>query len=247
MKLFRLAAILAAPLLLASCLLSPGKFVSSLDIRKDRSFTFAYQGEILLLDPSEGIQDGMSKALGESGDSKADEPVEEETADGLATEINQAQPAEEKKAPSAQTVAQRKAVAEALSKEQGYRSVEYLGGNKFRVDYLVSGRLDRNFVYPLNIDAMAVIPWIAVELRKDGTARMMALAFGESNQNAGTMGAAPKPDMAAAGREGIFTFTTDAHLVMQNNEAGVAPGPGTKVVWTITPTTKAVPTAVVRF
>ena len=56
MKLFRLAALLAAPLLLASCLLSPGKFVSSLDIRKDRSFTFAYQGEIILLDPGEGIQ-----------------------------------------------------------------------------------------------------------------------------------------------------------------------------------------------
>ena len=244
MKLFRLAAILAAPLLLASCLLSPGKFVSSLDIRKDRSFTFAYQGEIILLDPSEGIQDGMGKA---SGDSKADEPVEEESADGVATEINQAQPDDGEKAPSAQMVTQRKAIAEALSKEQGYRSVEYLGGNKFRVDYLVSGRLDRNFVYPLNIDAMAVIPWIAVELRKDGTARMMALAFGESNQNSGAMGAAPKPDRTTAGREGIFTFTTDANLVMQNNEAGTAPGPGTKVVWTITPTTKAVPTAVVRF
>ena len=244
MKLFRLAAILAAPLLLASCLLSPGKFVSSLDIRKDRSFTFAYQGEIIQLDPSEGIQDGMGMA---SGDSKADEPVEEKSADGVATEINQAQPDDGEKAPSAQMVTQRKAIAEALSKEQGYRSVEYLGGNKFRVDYLVSGRLDRNFVYPLNIDAMAVIPWIAVELRKDGTARMMALAFGESNQNSGAMGAAPKPDRTTAGREGIFTFTTDANLVMQNNEAGTAPGPGTKVVWTITPTTKAVPTAVVRF
>ena len=54
-------------------------------------------------------------------------------------------------------------------------------------------------------------------------------------------------DRTTAGREGIFTFTTDANLVMQNNEAGTAPGPGTKVVWTITPTTKAVPTAVVRF
>ena len=244
MKLFRLAALLAAPLLLASCLLSPGKFVSSLDIRKDRSFTFAYQGEIILLDPSEGIQESMGTA---SGDSKADEPVEEESADGVATEINQAQPDDGEKAPSAQMVTQRKAIAEALSKEQGYRSVEYLGGNKFRVDYLVSGRLDRNFVYPLNIDAMAVIPWIAVELRKDGTARMMALAFGESNQNSGAMGAAPKPDRTTAGREGSFTFTTDANLVMQNNEAGTAPGPGTKVVWTITPTTKAVPTAVVRF
>ena len=51
----------------------------------------------------------------------------------------------------------------------------------------------------------------------------------------------------SAGREGTFTFTTDATLVMQNNEAGIAPGPATRVVWKITPTTKAVPTAVVRF
>ncbi|MEA3061869.1 MAG: hypothetical protein QOJ94_1650, partial [Sphingomonadales bacterium] len=40
---------------------------------------------------------------------------------------------------------------------------------------------------------------------------------------------------------------TDANLVMQNNEEGPAPGPGTKIVWRITPTTKAVPTAVIRF
>ena len=36
----RFAFILAAPLLLASCLLTPGKFTSTLDINRDRSFTF---------------------------------------------------------------------------------------------------------------------------------------------------------------------------------------------------------------
>lgn len=233
MKLFRIAGALALPFLLASCLLSPGKFTASLDIHKDRSFTFAYQGEVILLDPTADLQQGLNSALAEGGDS------------GKKTQAP-APPA--KTEPSAQMVTQRKAVLEALSKEEGYRSVEYLGGNKFRVDYQVAGRLDRNFVYPLNLDAMAIIPWIAVELRKDGTARMMAIAFGDSNTaNPGAGAAAPKPDMAAAEREGIFTFTTDATLVMQNNEAGVAPGPGTKVVWHITPTTKAVPTAVVRF
>src|SRR4051812_9112631 len=75
MKLVRLTAILAAPLFLASCLLSPGKFVSSLDIRKDRSFTFAYQGEVILLDPSGGATNGLGKALGGDGDGESGKPA----------------------------------------------------------------------------------------------------------------------------------------------------------------------------
>ncbi|MDB5722609.1 MAG: hypothetical protein JWP15_3227 [Alphaproteobacteria bacterium] len=242
MKLFRLAAILAMPLLLASCLLSPGKFTASLDIRKDRSFTFAYQGEVIMLDPSESMASSMAGAMGgEVSKPSESEDTANKSEDVADVAANKSAPAE----PSAQTIAQRKAIAEALSKEAGYRSVEYLGGNKMRVDYLVTGKLDRNFVYPLNIDAMAIIPWMAIELRKDGTARMMAIAFGDSNQN--MTGATGKPDVSAAERDGIFTFTTDATLVMQNNEAGLAAGPGTKVVWRVTPTSKAVPTAVVRF
>src|SRR3546814_5206700 len=80
---------------------------------------------------------------------------------------------EQETAPSEETeatVAERRAIAEALSNEVGYRSAEYFGDGKFRVDYAISGRLDRGFVYPVNVDAAAVIPWIAVEVRKDGTA-----------------------------------------------------------------------------
>jgi len=39
---FRLAALIAAPLLLAGCLLTPGKFTSKLTINADRGFTYAY-------------------------------------------------------------------------------------------------------------------------------------------------------------------------------------------------------------
>ena len=60
-------------------------------------------------------------------------------------------------------------------------------------------------------------------------------------------GAGAKPDSQPKERDGTFTFTTDAELVMQNNEEGMAPGPGKKVVWRVTPTSKTVPTAVVRF
>jgi hypothetical protein len=213
MRMARLVLALAAPFLLASCFLSPGKFVSTLDIRKDRSFTFTYVGEIISADPK--------------------------VTNGSGADAQPAKPA----APTAETIAQRKAIAEALSKEEGYRSVEYLGGDRFRVDYSVSGRLDRGFVYPINLDAMAFIPWIAAEVRKDGTVRIKAPGFGDPSEQMGS----GTPSEPQQGRLGTFTLTTDATLVMQNNEDGAAPGPGTRIVWHVTPTTKSVPTAVVRF
>jgi hypothetical protein len=206
----RIVLALAAAFLLASCLLSPGRFVSTLDIRKDRSFTFTYVGEVIAAD--------MKTSDGKGGPSK---PV----------------------TVSAQDAAQFRAVADALSKEQGYRSVQYVGGRTFRVDYALSGTLDRNFVYPTNLDAMAVIPWLAIEVRKDGSVRVKAPGFGDMTQNM-PGDAAPT---SAEGREGSFTLTTDANLVMQNNEDGAAAGPPARVVWKVTPTTKAAPTAVIRF
>jgi len=222
----RLALALAAPLLLVSCILSPGKFTSTLDIRKDRSFTFTYVGEVIVNDP------------------KVTEPAAE---GAQMTQPGAAAPAAAKPAkpaaPSAETVARRRALAEALSKEIGYRSVEYLGGDKYRVDYAIGGRLDRGFVYPMNLDALAFIPWIAVEVRKDGTVRIKAPAFGDPSEAMGN----PAPSENAEGRDGTFTLTTDANLVMQNDEEGAAPGPGTRIVWKVTPSSKAVPTAVIRF
>jgi hypothetical protein len=234
MKFLRLALALAAPLLLASCLLSPGKFLSTLDIKKDRSFAFTYAGEVILLDPQQDIQSSTSaESDGEQSE------AEESDASPAPAAAPTVPPAE-----TAEKLAERRAIAEALSKEAGYRAVEYLGNNRFRVDYALSGRLDRGFVYPINVDAMAIVPWIAVEVRKDGTARVKALAFGDLDH---PMTSNMSPAKDKPGREGTFTFTTDAALVMQNNEEGLAPGPGTKVVWRITPATKSVPTAVVRF
>lgn len=223
----RLLFILAAPWLLASCLLSPGRFTSTLDIRADRSFSFTYTGEAVLIDPGGAAAEGFSAALSDA-----------------------AKEGEEKKAETAPKesdgqLVQRRALAEALAREIGYRSVTYLGGDKYRIDYAIGGRLDRGFVFPFNPDASAILPWVAIEVRKDGTARVQAPAFGESDSGgpAGT----PTDQQAMRERQGSFTFTTDAALVMQNNEEGLAPGPGTRVVWQITPATKAVPTAVVRF
>lgn len=42
------AAVAALALSLSACLLTPGKFVSALDLRKDGQFTFSYKGEVSL-------------------------------------------------------------------------------------------------------------------------------------------------------------------------------------------------------
>ncbi|MGZ8359487.1 MAG: hypothetical protein ACXWUX_03110 [Allosphingosinicella sp.] len=228
----RLALALAAPLLLTACLLTPGRFTSTLDIGRDRSFTFTYIGEVVLNDPGSFMAAGAQPML--------EEPEEDAHGDGNVVRETPRPP----ERPTEISEAQRRQIIEALSRETGYRSVEYVGENRFRVDYSISGRLDRNFVYPVNIDAAAIFPWIAVELRRDGTARMTALAFGD-----GDMGDAMRTGAAEANRhrEGTFTLTTDADLVMHNNEEGTSPGARTTVSWRVTPTTRDAPTAVVRF
>ena len=243
MSLMRFAFVAAASLVLSSCILSPGKFVSTLHIAKDRSFTFTYVGEVILLDPAAAMQQGMQNGLAGAAPS-GDEAMngEDDVAANVAADAPAPPPAPA--AETAQQIAEGKAIAEALSKEVGYRSAEYLGKNKFRVDYSMTGRLDRSFVYPVNLDAKSIIPWVAVEVRTDRTARVKAIAFGDPDEG---MGSAAKPDNQEKERSGTFTFTTDAELVMQNNEDGMAPGPGTRVVWKVTPTSKTVPTAVVRF
>ena len=44
---------LAAPLLLAGCFLTPGTFDSSLDLRRNGDFTFAYKGEVVFTIPDD--------------------------------------------------------------------------------------------------------------------------------------------------------------------------------------------------
>lgn len=220
----RLVLALAAPLLLASCLLTPGRFESSLDIRRDRSFTFTYVGEVVVSDPGTTMGNISFDAT------YADGNVESETT---------APPA-----PAEPSEAQRREIIEALSREAGYRSVEYVGEGRYRVDYSITGRLDHNFAYPVNLDAMALVPWIAVELRQDGTARMTALAFGDGPGGEAAASAGQDPQRY---REGTFTLTTDADLVMHNDEDGAVEGERTSLSWRITPTTRTAPTAVVRF
>ena len=210
MRIAGLGFLLTAPLLLASCLLTPGKFTSTLDIRADRSFTFTYAGEVILIDPGESMAQGMAEGMAQGamepddgegrradgGDSDMDSDADmdsvadadSDTDTRSADAAPRIPPSLPPPGPETQAkIAERRALAETLAKEVGYRSVEYLGNNKFRVDYAMSGKLDRSFLFPINLDAKALLPWIAIEVRRDGTARMTALAFGDADSGPGGM------------------------------------------------------------
>jgi hypothetical protein len=204
---------LAAPLLLTGCLLAPGKFTSKLVLNADRSFTYSYVGEVHALDPESSMRS--------SGDDKA-------------------KPDASKKA-EAET--KNRAIADALSKEAGYRSVRYLGEGKFLIDYQVSGTLTHNFIYPFNVDAQAIVPFVAAELRVNGTVRVKAPGFAnEAKDQAGPMG-----DASGDKLDGTFVLETDAEIVSQNNEDGpMTAGARRTITWKVTPLTRDAPTAVLR-
>jgi hypothetical protein len=230
----KLAFLLIAPLMLFGCVLTPGKFVSTLKIDKDRSFTFTYKGEVVAVDFSEGLGDAFKTKpdADEKGKSEAGK-------------------ADAEKTPDEGTEAQRKAIGEALTKEEGYKSVVYLGKGKFLIDYEVSGKLTHHFLFPFNSDAEAIIPFMMVEVRGNGTVRMRAPGFANDKDTSGAAGMAGtgsnKADLAKM-LDGVFTLDTDAEIVSQNQEDGASKlGGRSQVVWKVNTLTKDAPTAVIRF
>ena len=227
----RIAVACLLPLALTSCLLVPGKFTSALTIHADRTFTFSYVGQVIASDPSESAS--------------GDEPLKanatpEERADFVSKAREKVQKAKEREAKNRE-------IATALAREAGYRSVVYKGNGLFEVDYSVSGLLTTNYVFPFNSDAEVMIPFIALEVRKDGTVRMRAPAFGKSGNPAGASAGVPMMGDPSDKAEGTFTLTTDAEIVMQNQESGPQQAGSNKVItWTIGTLKKDAPTAVLR-
>lgn len=239
-KFTRVIAALTPMFLLSACLLTPGKFISTLDVRKDGSFTFSYTGEVISADPSAGLD-----SAGASTDD-ADNASSEENADAAE---KAAEDIRRKAAKEQEKTAKLNEIAAALAKEKGYRSVKYLGGDKFAIDYQISGQLDHSFVFPFNVDAQAAFPFVAIEVRADGKVRILAPGFGDNSGGSGAkaMGGLSDGGNEAQYRDGTFTLTTDAEIISQNQEDGSKSVAGGKQIsWRITPVSKAAPMAVVK-
>jgi hypothetical protein len=242
-RLSRVTLALLMPFMLASCVLTPGKFVSTLRIDADRHFTFTYVGEVIALQ-----DDDMTKGLGDMATPSPTDPASSDE-DGTPTlqqiALQKDDSADNPAAKKAAADAKNRTIAAALSKEAGYRKVTYLGNGKFSIDYAISGTLDHGFVYPYNIDAEAVFPFIAVELRANNTVRMKAPGYANANDTKG-MGM-PGMDKTASQLDGVFTLDTNAEIVSQNNEEGPVTTAGRKTItWKVTSLTKDAPSAVLR-
>lgn len=236
----RLALALLMPLLLTGCFLAPGKFTSSMVINADRTFTYTYVGEVYGFDPAQamkGLGDDKDDSDGDAKPTKAAFEKDDSAADKAKSQ--------------AEADAKYREIAVALAKEQGFRKAEYVGNNKFLIDYQISGTLDHSFFFPYNLDAGIIIPFVAVELRANGTVRVKAPGFAKENKDSsglGGMGDMGDSDKASAKMDGVFTLDTNAEIVSQNNEDGVKVVNGRKTVtWKATPLSTTAPMAVVRF
>lgn len=194
----------AASLLLTGCFVSPGKFTSSIDLRRDGRFSYAYNGEIYLL--------GLSK-LAELGDkAEKDSPFEAQpcqnddaeltarecTPDELAKqkadweESRKADAARKKRDaemmkammggidPSSPKAAEE--LAARLRRQAGWKSVVYKGDGLFVVDFAITGRLDYDFQFPTMERFPMANAFVVLNKRADGAVRMDAPAFGQPAQ-----------------------------------------------------------------
>jgi len=257
-------------LMLAACILMPGKFNSAMDVRKDGRFSFQYAGEIVLL------------PLADSSGKQADAPFEHSpcydvdgeteracTADEIAEQKQQHEASlksqndseaemakmflggiDPKDAKSAEELANR------LRRQAGWRKVTYKGEGVYEVDFAISGRLDHDFVFPTIEGFPMANAFVQASLRNDGTVRIEATGFGPSSAGipmGGMMqaaalggekgGSGPKmPEI-----DGRFALTTDAQILANNTDEGPRPAPsGQALSWTINARTPAPPTALLR-
>lgn len=235
-RLPRIALALIAPFILFGCVLTPGKFVSKLTINADRSFAFTYKGEVIAVDPKPS--GGDMKSI----EPPFAEPEEQPVKSSFLRQIS------ETKADKPDAEAKNRAIAEALSKEYGYRSVVYQGKGKFLIDYAVSGTLTHHFLFPFNSDAEAVLPFLMVELRANGTVRIKAPGFANDTKADKSGMSQMAGGDAASYLDGIFTLDTNAEIVSQNNEEGATKSEGRSTIkWRATPLSKDAPSAVLRF
>lgn len=196
-------------LLLAACMVLPGKFTSDLSLRRDGTFTFHYKGEIILAALAQGSKSARTEEI-------PAEPFEQQPCtDPKTDEAHDCSPAEiaeqrakwndeqkaRKAAKAGEDAQNRKmmqafmggidpddpkaaeAFAQRLARQQGFASVVSKGAGKFEVDYTATGRLDHDFTFPTIERLPMVMPFVSVIRRADGSVRVDAPAFSTAAAN----------------------------------------------------------------
>lgn len=188
-------------LLLTGCFVTPGKFDSELVLKKDNSFSFRYDGEILFLGLTQ-----LAKMGAEADSAFTPECFDGETFDARdCTEEEKTAQREEWEAGRAARIESERKKAEQLSKimggidpndpkaaeelsklllrHKGWESVVHKGDGVFEVRFAISGNATHDFAFP-TLERIAVFePFVQFIQRKDRQIRVEAPRFAVSNES----------------------------------------------------------------
>lgn len=209
-------------LALAACIVSPGKFEAVLNLRRDGTFTFSYNGEIYLL--------ALSK-LAQMSSGEAEQYVETPCYDDATfeerpcteEELAEQRTAWEQQAESRRQNAEREAeqmrqflggidpsdpaaaeeLAARLRRQEGWKRVEYRGDGLFDVEFTLSSRLGHDFAFPTMERFPMANSFVVANLRQGGSVRVEAPGFTGQSAN-------PYQSMMMAGAASSFPVATGA-------------------------------------
>lgn len=195
-----LAVLLGLAMALAACMLSPGKFMAELDLRKAGTFRFSYTGEIHVLALSK-----LAEAMGRGGsasDTFSPKPCFESDGGGAERKCSAQELASQKadwEEARSQTARSRAREAESLKamfggidpaspraaeelaarlrRQAGWRRVTHRGDGLFDVEFVIEGRIDHDFTFPTIERFPSANPFVQVIRRTDGTVRVDAPGF----------------------------------------------------------------------
>jgi hypothetical protein len=266
----------ALSVLLAGCLLTPGKFSSELSVRRDGTFAYSYRGDIVLLGLTQLADKTTDATLGEFTPSACHD--EKTFAERKCTDADLAQQKSEWDAGKEAAKKKRQDDAEMmktmlggidpsdpraaeefaarLRRQVGWRSVVSKGKGVFEVDFAITGRIDHDFLFP-TIERMPVItPFVTIVRRTDGTVRIDAPAFtqnaGGSNPMLGMMSGmseaqAEREKSGVPALDGTFALVTDGDVLANNTDEGAVAVPGGKrLAWKVDVRTTAPPSALIK-
>lgn len=267
----RLAAttmVVALAMLVSACFLAPGKFTSGLDVRKDRTFSFTYSGELYLLPMRQASKKSVftpescyDSETGAERDCTSDEKTQQK--------VDWEQKQKQQKSESASAAAMfggidpsdpraAEEIAAKLRRQTGWRKVEYKGDGLYLVDFAIAGKLDHDFTFPTFEGFAMSNAFVQISQRSDGSVRIDAPGYGpavsgllagglmqaaSSSSNDGKPGGGEGMPVA----EGTFTVTTNAGILANNTDEGANAGTvGQVLSWKSSARTTAAPTALLQ-
>ncbi len=212
-ELVKLFAALSIPLLLAGCLLIPGKFESQLRLMNNGTYSFTYNGQMQL---AEGDDSPMSSQSAEmDGDSPESGQKDDEQKNAAMRSIfGGAVPGDDEGL---------KEFAAQLAKYDGWNKVEYMGDNLFEVEYAVSGNFDQMFAFPTIPGATMQFPFVQIIRRSGGELEISTPAMAGPGGLAGAMGPMPMGGSSKQKTQpidGNFTIETDGEVLSNNTADG---------------------------